>query len=168
MARRPGRSRARPRELSPYERRIARYIAAHPGATRQEARGHKAIAGKAEHIVRRERAIAAERLLSSQQQQIRRWADKQSVRLKGELDRDEVYAELKRLADERGFGAFEAWKAKVQALHTRRRVRVERWKRREDKVIEISAVLDRRSQTQAEMEAFADLYDLDWRLLYYH
>src|SRR6516164_9360132 len=31
----------RPRRESAYERRIRRYLAAHPGATRQEARGHR-------------------------------------------------------------------------------------------------------------------------------
>ena len=50
---------------SAYERRIRRYLAAHPGATRQEARGHKPPAGEREYQARvrryRERNPAATR-----------------------------------------------------------------------------------------------------------
>lgn len=51
----PG-SRGKPREPSRYEKRIEKYLAAHPGATRQEARGHGPIGG-VEHIRRREREL---------------------------------------------------------------------------------------------------------------
>ena len=47
---------------SAYERRIRRYLAAHPGATRQDARGHKQAAGSgrgAEYQGRVKRAEAA-------------------------------------------------------------------------------------------------------------
>lgn len=40
---------------SAYERRIRRYLQAHPGATRQEARGHKPPKGKSEYRQRIER-----------------------------------------------------------------------------------------------------------------
>lgn len=43
---------------SAYERRIRRYLELHPGATRQEARGHRKAAGKSEYQTRIERAQA--------------------------------------------------------------------------------------------------------------
>ena len=54
---------ARPRKTaaggeSAYERRIRRYLEAHPGASRQEARGHKPPPGKSEYRQRVERAQA--------------------------------------------------------------------------------------------------------------
>lgn len=41
--------RKRARAESAYERRIRRYLEAHPGASRQEARGHKQPAGESEY-----------------------------------------------------------------------------------------------------------------------
>lgn len=51
----PG-SRRRQAETA-YERRIRRYLEQHPGATRQEARGHKPPAGRREYEQRVERAL---------------------------------------------------------------------------------------------------------------
>lgn len=48
----------RKRQVSTYQRRIENYLKAHPGATRQEARGHKTPKGKTESQVRRERQDA--------------------------------------------------------------------------------------------------------------
>jgi hypothetical protein len=45
----------RKRKESAYERRIRRYLAAHPGATRQEARGHRLEPGEREYRLRQER-----------------------------------------------------------------------------------------------------------------
>lgn len=50
-------ARARKRSESPYERRIRRYLEQHPGATRQEARGHRPAEGRREYESRVERAL---------------------------------------------------------------------------------------------------------------
>lgn len=50
-------ARARNRPESAYERRIRRYLEQHPGATRQEARGHKQPLGRREYERRVETAL---------------------------------------------------------------------------------------------------------------
>src|SRR5579875_1873411 len=48
----------KPQAETPYQRRIRRYLELHPGATRQEARGHKPPPGTTEAAARRERYLA--------------------------------------------------------------------------------------------------------------
>lgn len=45
----PARGARKPKKVSAYERRIQSYLRRHPGATRQEARGHKVSAGESEY-----------------------------------------------------------------------------------------------------------------------
>lgn len=48
----------RPKPESSYEKRIRRYLEQHPGATRQQARGHRPPKGRSEYAVRVERYLA--------------------------------------------------------------------------------------------------------------
>jgi hypothetical protein len=52
---------------SAYERRIRRYLEQHPGATRQEARGHRPAKGRREYESRVERALARRPGITRQQ-----------------------------------------------------------------------------------------------------
>lgn len=70
---------AKRRGPSAYEKRIADYLRKHPGATRQEARGHKV----REHITRRQREI----------DRLERFAEQQAARFKG-ADSEEILEAL--------------------------------------------------------------------------
>lgn len=168
MARRPF--------LTPQQKRERSYLSRHPGADnprspnydphwKQRARGHRL----REHVTRAERAIAAGRVTSAQQQSIRRFADKQAKRLEGEgLDRDDVYQALKDLADRHGYAAFEQSREMVNRLSRRRRVRVERWKRRDLRIVQFEGEMAARGANRAAMHALAERFGIDWRLLFYH
>jgi hypothetical protein len=184
MARRPtSRGPAANPFLSPQERRERSWLSRHPGANRpgspnydpnwkQRARGHKVEIREgvkvSEHVTRRERAEHAGRVTEQQSAAIRRFADKQAKRQDIGLDRDEVYRDLKQLADVHGFAAFERVRDATKRLSRRRRVRVERWKRRDLKVVQFEGEIRARGAARAEMEAIAAAYGIDWRLLYYH
>lgn len=165
MARRPA---PRPRRgaPTPYERRIAAAIAKASAEgrtiTRQEARGHR----PREHATRATRAVERGDLTSAQRQTIRRFADKQSKRIR-DSDRDEINDQLRRFAQTQGFERFEELKAEVSRLKAQRtrrvRVRIRRG------VATIVGDLSGRSRNVERMEALANAWGLpDIRLLFYH
>lgn len=105
----PKRSKPAAPKLSAYERRIARYLAAHPGATRQQARGHK----QREHITRRER----------ERERVEAYALRQAWRGEGRGARsaDEIEEDLLEKIAEHGFGWFSRLERAINALHERYR-----------------------------------------------
>jgi hypothetical protein len=95
--------------MSAYERRIAAYLAKHPGATRQEARGHKA----KEHVTRRER----------EQQRIDDFAMRQAYRgeNRGARDADAIADAIRERIRTEGFGWFSRLERFVNSSNARYR-----------------------------------------------
>jgi hypothetical protein len=145
---------------SAYERRIAKYLATHPGATRQEARGHK----RREHVERERREVLKTGLTSHQKISVRRFAEKQAQRSRA--DPDETKAQMLRWAGETGYDKFEALRDKVKELSKRKRARVRQRIRSGKKIIRIDVT--GRSPNIDEMEDFADDIEVPFEWLFYH
>lgn len=166
-----GRGRA-PRPQTAYEKRIARFLAAHPGATRQQARGHK----PREHIERRERELAAG-ITTYQRSMVRRWALEQAERNPRISDPEEMVRRLQRWTTHHGYERFRQVRAFQQGLKQTKRQRLRKRIRVEGKVIRIEAgPADSSGPTIAKMaDRFeqADLPELPdddegWHWFYYH
>lgn len=171
MARRPSRSKGRGRSsaaprrasprgaLSPYEQRIANYLARHPGATRAEARGQK----PGEHRLRERRAKEAGRLTEKERAMIGRFAKVQARRM--DADADEVRAEMIAWAQQYGVGHIEALRDQVKDLNKRQS---NFGLRRRGKVARFTGSQAGRSRNLADMDAFTLRYNLpDPRWLHY-
>jgi hypothetical protein len=155
--------RGNPQAQSAYERRIAAYQAAHPGATRAQARGHapKIIAGLEvrEHVSRRARELR-EDLTTYQRGAIRKWAAGQAARLeKPGANRERL---AKAIGDDmtektikRGYDAFRAMADELR--------RMGRARNRQGKVL----ILAGRARNIAVMEDIADEWDIDLEWLFY-
>jgi hypothetical protein len=148
--------RGNPQAQSAYERRIAAYQAAHPGATRAEARGHapKIIEGREvrEHVSRRERE-RREDLTTYQRGAIRDWSRKQA--LKSGANPDRMAAVMIERTIKRGYPAFRAMADELR--------RMARMRNRQGKVIR----LEGRAQNIAIMEDLAAEWDIDFEWMFY-
>ena len=158
MARRPSsrpRGRGHPQAQSAYERRIADYLAKHPGASRQEARGHKA----REHVERRERERRESDTTTAQRGVIRKWVREQARRNGARASEVEtMIAHMIGLVAQRGQAGYEAFKAMTAELR-----RMNRTRSHQGKVI----VLAGRAQNLGIMEEFAAEWDIDLEWLFY-
>lgn len=159
------RPRGRGRPQSAYEKRIAAHLAAHPGATRQEARGHK----PREHVARatREREQALQGGLTTYERgQIKRLAAEIAPMVRGAGAAD-INDRLKRWAQGHGgYGAVRALKDEVKALKKIKGARVIVRRRRGARIIKLD--ISGRAANRARMEAWAERWGLpDWRWLFY-
>ena len=149
-------ARGAPQAQSAYERRIAAYQAAHPGATRAEARGHapKVVAGRVvkEHVARRERE-RREDLTTYQRGAIRKWAAGQA--LKSGADPDRMAAVMIERTVKRGYPAFRDMADELRRMH--------RVRNRQGKVV----ILAGRANNIAIMEEFAEEWDIDFEWMFY-
>jgi hypothetical protein len=155
--------RGAPQAQSAYERRIVAYQAAHPGATRAEARGHapKIIEGREvrEHVSRKARE-SREDLTTYQRGAIRKWAAGQAARLeKPGANREQA---AKRIGDamiertiKRDYEAFKSMAAELRRLHRQRS--------HQGKVL----ILAGRANNIAIMEELAEEWDIDVDWLFY-
>jgi hypothetical protein len=166
MARRPNprpQGRGNAAAQSAYERRIAAYQAAHPGATRAEARGHapKIIEGRLvkEHVARRERE-RREDLTTYQRGAIRKWAAGQAARLeRAGVNRERAAERIGKAMIERtikrGYDAFKDMAAELR--------RMARQRSHQGKVL----ILADRANNIAIMEDLAEEWDIDLEWLFY-
>jgi hypothetical protein len=166
MARRPSsrpQGRGHPQAQSAYERRIAAYQAAHPGATRAEARGHapKIIQGRVvkEHVSRRERE-RREDLTTYQRGAIRKWAAGQAARLeKAGASRERLAKQIGETMIERtikrGYDAFRDMAGELRRMHRERA--------HQGKVV----IFAGRANNIAIMEEIAEEWDIDFEWAFY-
>ena len=148
--------RGNPQAQSAYERRIAAYQAAHPGATRAEARGHapKIVAGRVvkEHVSRRERE-RREDLTTYQRGAIRKWAAGQAK--KSGADPDEIGDVMIERTIKKGYPAFRAMADELRRMH--------RARNKQGKVV----ILAGRANNIAIMEDLAEEWDIDFEWMFY-
>jgi hypothetical protein len=148
--------RGNPQAQSAYERRIAAYQAAHPGATRAEARGHapKIVEGREvrEHVSRRERELR-EDLTTYQRGAIREWSRQQARKSGANADR--MATVMIERTIKRGYPAFRAMADELR--------RMARMRNRQGKVIR----LEGRAQNIAIMEDLAAEWDIDFEWMFY-
>lgn len=166
MARRPTprpRGRGNAAAQSAYERRIAAYQAAHPGATRAEARGHapKVVRGRVvkEHVERRERERRESDTTTGQRGVIRKWVREQARRNGARPHQVEsMIAHMIERVAQRGAAGYEAFKAMAAELR-----RLHRTRSHQGKVV----ILAGRAANLAIMEEFATEWDIDLEWLFY-
>ena len=158
MARRPTprpRGRGNASAQSAYERRIADYQAKHPGASRQEARGHKA----REHVERRERERRESDTTTGQRGVIRKWVREQARKNGAKPHQVEsMIAHMIGRIAQRGAAGYEAFKAMAAELR-----RMHRTRTHQGKVV----ILAGRAANLAIMEDFAQEWDIDLEWLFY-
>lgn len=157
--------------LSAYEKRIADYLARHPGATRQEARGHRPPAGRTEHAARMEKERASGGLTTYQRAAIKRFATRQAKRADRNRDPDRLTREMREWTEQKGWHRFEQLretvKRKSREPRVRYRVRRRRGKDGGARVLDIdtAGAVARRDMMDDLVEDF-DVPDVEW--LYYH
>lgn len=156
-----------PPPQSAYERRIAKYLAAHPGATRQQARGHKE---KAEHKTREKRERAKYHGLTIRERNaVYAFAIKQAHKDPNNDDPDAFAEELVRWAGEQGYGAFREVVAEQQRLQKNKRQRPRGSAQREGRRVRIELPRGRIATQRGHMQGFAERLGLpDWKVLFYH
>jgi hypothetical protein len=161
------RGRRRPRELSAYEKRVQRGLAA--GKTLQEARGHKAH----EHVERRAREIERYGITTYQKAQIRKFGERHAKRLG--TDPATTVEKMQRFVKRRGYEPFKRLRDEVARLGRLKRARV-RYRIRKDGVVVFTGSTSGAAKRRGEMERFAeDFADLaedlgvdTFELLFYH
>jgi hypothetical protein len=174
--------RGQPRPLSPHEKRIAGWLARHPGATdpksksydpdwRQHARGHKA----REHVERKARETRRYGLTPYQRSVVRKFAAAQARRMKlTDVARVQTIIEKYAIRDP---AKFDAWRRQVASMHRAKRQRYRR-RVRADGVVVFTGSDAGRAQRLDRMHAYDDdpyfedmASDLDvdtWELFGYH
>jgi|SRR5215469_5025991 len=150
------------RKQSAYERRIERYLAAHPGATRQEARGHKA----REHVERKVRETAAGKLTTYQRQAVRNFAYRQARRDPRNDDPEATATAMRAWTEREGWDRFRELRDKVNALAKGKRARVRRTVREGRQVLRVD--LTGRSRNAGEMEELSDAWEIPFEWMFYH
>lgn len=158
----PASSRARPRELSAYQRRVQRGLAA--GKSLQEARGHRS----AEHVERRERELRQGGLTTYQRGEVRRFARQQAKR----MDADAADTEDALLAwvrsQRKGYERFRELRAEVASTAKQKRSRI-RIRVRKDGTAVVTGSFKGRAKRLDRMERLTKRWGLpDWRMLFYH
>lgn len=155
--------RGTPQAQSAYERRIAAYQAAHPGATRAQARGHapKIVEGRVvkEHVSRRERE-RREDLTTYQRGAIRKWAAGQAARLERPgVNRDRLAERMgKDMIEKTIKRGYDAFRDMADQLRRMARERSHRGK---------VLILAGRANNIAIMEELAEEWDIDFEWMFY-
>jgi hypothetical protein len=165
MARRP---KAAPKK-SAYERRIEKYLASHPGATRQQARGHKV----KEHVERKEHEKAKYGgLTKPQHDRVVEFAKQQSARANGrDADPTGTIDRFLRQTREQGYDAFTKFRHGIQREGAKKRQRLNRALQRKG-TVDLAPLFRGRERAEADMQDLLDDFGFDpeddFELAYYH
>jgi hypothetical protein len=159
-----GRGTATPK--SAYERRIEKYLKAHPGATRAQARGHKE---QAEHRTRERRErLKYHGLTIREKNAVHAFGIKQAHKDPENADSDAFAEQLVRWAGEHGYDKFRELVAEQQRLSKIKRERERRSVQRDGRRVR-EEIRGRFQSKRSHMQNFAERLGLpDWKVLFYH